>query len=100
MSEIVVEIASEGSSHERPECGRERGTTETRSDPQPRDAHETELEMVRRELELRTRLTTVRRRRRDPNATSAVSVNTLRPNALNNRELRALSMREVLVRHT
>jgi len=31
---------------------RERGTTETRSDPQPRDAPEMELEAVRRELEL------------------------------------------------
>jgi len=52
MSGIMVEVASEGSSHERPKCGRERGTTETRSDSQPRGAPETELEMVRRELEL------------------------------------------------
>ncbi|KAH0948633.1 hypothetical protein HN011_000841 [Eciton burchellii] len=52
MSEILVEVVSEGSSYERPERGRERGTTETRSDPQPPDASETELEMVRRELEL------------------------------------------------
>ncbi|KAH0950130.1 hypothetical protein HN011_010104, partial [Eciton burchellii] len=41
------------SSHERPECGRERGTTETRSSPQPRDAPETEMEMMKRELEQR-----------------------------------------------
>ncbi|KAH0947172.1 hypothetical protein HN011_011545 [Eciton burchellii] len=52
MSGIMVEVACEGSSHERPECGRERETTETRSNPQPRDVPETELEMMRRELEL------------------------------------------------
>jgi hypothetical protein len=34
MSGIMVEVANEGSSHERPECSRERGTTETRSNPQ------------------------------------------------------------------
>jgi hypothetical protein len=53
-SRIMVEVANEGSSHERPEGGRERGTTETRSSPQPRDALqiEMELERLRRELEL------------------------------------------------
>jgi adenylate kinase family enzyme len=49
MSGIMVEAASEGSSHERPECGQERGT---RSNPQSREALEMELEMMRRELEL------------------------------------------------
>jgi hypothetical protein len=53
MSGIMVEVANEGSSHERPECGRERGTTETRSSPQLRDAPETEMEMMRRKLEQR-----------------------------------------------
>jgi len=50
----MVEVANEESSHERPECGQERGTTETRSSPQPRDASEIEMELekLRRELEL------------------------------------------------
>jgi len=39
---------------------------------------------------------TVRRRRKDPNATSAVSVEALRPNALNNQKPRALSIRELV----
>jgi len=52
MSEIVVEVANEGSSHERPECGRERETTETRSNPQSQEALEMELEIMKRELEL------------------------------------------------
>jgi hypothetical protein len=43
---------------------------------------------------------TVRRRRWDSNASSAVSVDTLRPNALNNRKPRALSMRESVVKNT
>jgi len=56
----MVEVASEGSSHERLECGRERGNTETRSNPQPRSAPETELEMVMRERELlRARLSAI-----------------------------------------
>jgi hypothetical protein len=42
---------------------------------------------------------TVRRKRKDQNATSAVSVDTLRRNALNNREPWALSMRRLLVRN-
>jgi len=56
-----MEVADEGSSHERPECGRERGMiTEARSNPQPRDAPETEMEMMRRELELlRARLSAI-----------------------------------------
>jgi len=59
-SGIRVEVANEGSSHEQPECGRERGTTETRSSPQPRDAPKTEMEMMRRELELlRARLSAI-----------------------------------------
>ncbi|KAH0944999.1 hypothetical protein HN011_010718 [Eciton burchellii] len=53
-SRVMVEVANEGSSHERPESGRERGTTEIRSSPQPRDASEIEMELekLRRELEL------------------------------------------------
>jgi len=53
-SGIMVEVANEESSHERPECDQERGTTETRSSPQPRDASEIEMELekLRRELEL------------------------------------------------
>jgi hypothetical protein len=53
MSGIMVEVANDGSSHERPECGRERGTTETRSNPQSQEALEMELEIMKRELELR-----------------------------------------------
>jgi len=60
MRGIMVEVANEGSSHERAECVRERGTTEARSNPQPRDAPETEMEMMRRELELlRARLSAI-----------------------------------------
>jgi len=60
MSGIMVEVASEGSSYERAECDRERGTTEIRSSPQPRDAPETEMEIMRRELELlRARLSAI-----------------------------------------
>jgi len=72
MSEIMAEIASEGNSHEQPECGRERGTTETRSDLQPRDVPETELEMVRRELELlKARLSAIDSARYTHNAPEA-----------------------------
>jgi len=67
----MVEVASEGSS-QRPECGQERGTTETRSDPQSRDAPETELEMARRELELlRARLSAIDSARCTHNASEA-----------------------------
>jgi hypothetical protein len=58
MNGIMVEVASEGSSHERPECGRERGITETRSNPQFREALEMELEMMRRKVELLKALST------------------------------------------
>jgi len=47
MSGIMVEVANEGNSHERPECDRERGTTEARFNPQSREALEMELEMMR-----------------------------------------------------
>jgi len=49
---IMVEVANEGNSHERPECGRERGTTETQSNSQSEEALEMELEIMKRELEL------------------------------------------------
>ncbi|KAH0952863.1 hypothetical protein HN011_004297 [Eciton burchellii] len=72
LSGIRVEVASEGSSHERPKYGRERGTTEMRSNPQSRDAPEIELEMVRRELELlRARLSAIDSARCTHNAPEA-----------------------------
>jgi hypothetical protein len=43
---------------------------------------------------------TVRRRRWDPNASNAVSEDTLRPNALDNRKPRALSIRESVRNNT
>jgi hypothetical protein len=47
-----------------------------------------------------TSVKTARKEHKDQNAANAVSVDTLRPNALNNQKPRALSMRELLVKNT
>jgi len=46
-----------------------------------------------------TSIRTARKEHKDQNTTNSVSMDTLRPNALNNRKPRALSMRELLVKN-
>jgi len=47
MTGSMVEIGNERSSHEQPECGQERRTTETRSHPKSQEILEKELEIMK-----------------------------------------------------